>query len=442
MSDPRKLAVQLRGVGKLYKLFERRRDHVLDAIGLGALLRWRGVAPRKFWALRGIDLDVPHGKRLGIVGRNGAGKSTLLKVITGALSPTEGTVRVDGRVQALFDAGSGFHPEFTGYENIDASLTYQGLDAAAIRAATEDIADFTELDEFLGQPLKTYSLGMQARLAFAVATVTRPDILIVDEVLGAGDAYFASKSTRRMRTLVEESGATVLLVSHDTSAVLRYCEDCVWVERGQIVQRGRALDVVNAYEGFIHDMEDQRLRARNERPARVPESLADGAADGGAAARAVRWRSEGSLTIERALFVDELGRERAVFKAGASFSMRMELEAHRAGQFNLVLGASIYRLDGVFVANLVSPPMPFALSAGERTDVWLEVPRLPIGDARYAVSLSLFEREVAEHTRYDLLAKAFEFQVTGSPPLTKGAVVQLDARWRVGTAAMTAGDAR
>jgi lipopolysaccharide transport system ATP-binding protein len=588
-------AIRLRSVGKLYKLFASRRDHMLDVAGLGALLRWRGVTPRMFWALRDVDLDIPHGRRLGIVGRNGAGKSTLLKIITGALSPTEGRVDVDGRVQALFEAGSGFHPEFTGYENIDASLTYQGLDNGAIRAATEDIAEFTELGEFLGQPLKTYSLGMQARLAFAVATATRPRILIVDEVLGAGDAYFASKSSERMRTLVEQSGATVLLVSHDTGAILRYCDECIWVERGRIAQRGRALDIVNVYEGFIRELEDRRLCARNRRntdrrddakdadgtvrleivldvegPAGsgcdvaeiallrdgavqetvqvgdvqdaspghgmaillpgerwseprsrdgkacrtlgVPPAsgrgrgsataLYDGALDEGrfairlvyrtsdaarlsisvlrdgepvseharlAAAERwreavidlqrssglpagvrengagelrpgmltsgtsgiIRWPSEGSLKFRRVALLDELGRERAIFDAGGSFSMRLELEAHRTGTFNLVLGASVYRTDGVFVSNLVSAPAALDLSDGERIDAWLELPHVLLGNGRYVVSLSAFDGEVTEQTRYDLVARAVEFQVTGNPPLTAGSVVQLDAQWRI-----------
>src|SRR5688500_14190452 len=127
MSDSTKHAVHLRGVGKLYKLFERRRDHVLEAMGLGAFARCRRVNPRMCWAVRVVDVEGPHGKRLGIGGRNGARRGTRLKAITGALSATEGSVRVAGRVQALVDAGSGFHPEFTAYEPIDASVTYQGL---------------------------------------------------------------------------------------------------------------------------------------------------------------------------------------------------------------------------------------------------------------------------------------------------------------------------
>ncbi len=263
MSDA--LAVRLTGVGKLYKVFASRRDRLIDALGLARIVPPKAGSVREFWSLRDVDLEVPAGQRIGIIGRNGAGKSTLLKLITGNIAPTEGTIEVSGRVQALFEAGAGFHPEFTGRENIHASLTYQGLSADQIKTAVEDIAEFTELEQFLDQALKTYSLGMQARLAFATATAVRPNILIVDEVLGAGDAYFATKSTGRMRKLVEESGATVLLVSHALDQVQRYCDECIWLERGRVIQRGPTVDIISAYEAFIHDLEDRHLRGKNRR---------------------------------------------------------------------------------------------------------------------------------------------------------------------------------
>jgi ABC-type polysaccharide/polyol phosphate transport system ATPase subunit len=263
MSD--RIAIRLSGVGKMYKLFHTRVDNLLDALGVVRLMPWRRANANQFWALRGIDLDVKAGSRVGIIGRNGAGKSTLLKLITGNITPTEGTVEVHGRVQALLEAGAGFHPEFTGFENIRAALTYQGMAAAAIEDAVAEIADFVELGQFLEQPFKTYSTGMQARLVFATATALKPDILIVDEILGAGDAYFASKSSERMKQLVEESGATVLLVSHALDQVARYCDQSIWMERGRVAMRGPSWKVINAYEAFIHDLEDRRLRAKSRK---------------------------------------------------------------------------------------------------------------------------------------------------------------------------------
>jgi lipopolysaccharide transport system ATP-binding protein len=246
-------------VGKAYKVFGSPFGILLDAAGLTRLTSYR-----EFWAIRGFDLELYRGQRIGLIGRNGAGKSTLLKLVTQNFRPTEGDVEVNGEVHALFEAAGGLHPEFSGYENIRGSLEALGLDAAAIRDAEREIADFTELGRFLEQPFKTYSLGMQSRLSFAIATQIEPDILIVDEVLGAGDAYFFGKAVARMRRLVE-SGAAVLIVSHALDQVVRFCEETIWLDRGRVVMRGPSTEVVKAYEKFIRELEDRRLRARNRK---------------------------------------------------------------------------------------------------------------------------------------------------------------------------------
>jgi lipopolysaccharide transport system ATP-binding protein len=259
MSEP---AIRITGAGKMYKVFASRGANLLDSLGLRKVLPERLTAHQEFWALRGIDLDLNRGQRIGIIGRNGAGKTTLLKLITGNLAPTEGAVAVSGRVQSLMDAGGGLHPEFTGRENIRAVLTYQGMSSREINHAEAEIADFTELGDFIERPFKTYSLGMQARLAFTLATSVRPEILVVDEMLGAGDAYFFGKSTARMQRLVD-SGASVLIVSHALDQIVRFCEQTIWLDRGQVVARGNTLEVAKAYEKFIRVLEDRRLRGKN-----------------------------------------------------------------------------------------------------------------------------------------------------------------------------------
>jgi lipopolysaccharide transport system ATP-binding protein len=242
---PEALAVEFKDVGKMYRLYKNRSHNFLDVSGIGRLMPWWRPRVDHFWALRGISFQLQHGARLGIIGRNGAGKTTLLKLMTGNLAPTEGCITVDGSVQALLEAGAGFHPEFTGYENVEASLIHNGMSPSDIKQTVEEIADFTELSEFMGQPFKTYSAGMEARLVFTTATTIKPDILIIDEILGAGDAYFAVKSQARMKTLVE-SGASILLVSHALEQIVQFCEEAIWLERGQVVARGPSLEVVKA----------------------------------------------------------------------------------------------------------------------------------------------------------------------------------------------------
>jgi lipopolysaccharide transport system ATP-binding protein len=257
--------VALKNLGKMYKLYRRPVDRVLDVFGINRCLFWRKPNYREFWALRGVNLEVARGERLGIIGHNGAGKSTLLKLVTGNLTPTEGTVHVGGRVQVLMELGTGFHPEFTGRQNIAAALTYQGVTGAEIATREEEIVDFAELDQFIDQPVKTYSAGMYARLAFATATSMEPDILIIDEILGAGDAYFTGKCVERMCRLTERAQTTVLFVSHDVGSIQRLCSRLIWMEHGQIRRMGRPSEMIGDYLELMRQQNELRQRARERK---------------------------------------------------------------------------------------------------------------------------------------------------------------------------------
>lgn len=253
-------AIELNDVGKRYTLSQTPLDRILDVL---ALSRFRKKELPQFWALRNINLKVKKGQRLGIVGKNGAGKSTMLKLISQNFLPTEGDLAVDGNVQALLSATAGFHPEFSGYENIQAVLTYQGLSSEEIEESINDIREFTELGDFLGQPFKTYSAGMKARLTFATATTIKPEILIVDELLGAGDGYFFSKAIQRMQNLIDDSGATVLIVSHALDQIQRFCDSAVWLDGGQIVAEGSPLEVIRIYQQHLFKLSERRMRNKN-----------------------------------------------------------------------------------------------------------------------------------------------------------------------------------
>src|SRR5262245_14282812 len=248
------LAISLTDVTKTYRLYASIKEQALDVLGVSRLRFWRRPRYTTYPALDGINLEVEQGERLGIVGRNGAGKTTLLKLITGNFAPSSGVVRVNGAVQALMQTGLGFHPEFTGHENVRSALLYNGLSRSETHAAIEDVIAFAELGEFIDQPLKTYSSGMQSRLMFATATAIRPDIVIIDEILGAGDAYFSAKSAQRMLKLAA-SGCTLLLVSHSMQQVLQFCDRAIWIESGRIVKEGQALAVVKGYEEFTQKLE-------------------------------------------------------------------------------------------------------------------------------------------------------------------------------------------
>jgi len=257
---PENLAIQLENVSKVYHLHGSRRDQFIHVMGLDRFGLKPRTPPIEFQALSDISLDIPRGQRIGIIGRNGAGKTTLLKLICGNFSPTKGNITVDGSVQALMNIGLGFHPEYTGLENIEASLHYNGLQNEDYQKAVQDIIDFCELGDFIDQPFKTYSLGMQGRLQFACATSIRPSTLIVDEILGAGDAYFTVKSSKRMEELTR-SGVTLLLVSHAMAQILQFCERVIWIEGGKIVRDGVAREIVAEYEVYMSELYRNRSNA-------------------------------------------------------------------------------------------------------------------------------------------------------------------------------------
>ncbi len=214
------------------------------------LTRGRYGAPTAFHALRGVSFAVPPGTSTGIIGVNGAGKSTLLKLITGTLEPTAGDVRIEGRVASLLELGTGFHPLFTGRQNIVYNARFLGLTDEEIRDRIDDIESFSELGDFLERPLRTYSTGMHVRLAFSVAANVSPDVLIVDEVLAVGDAYFQQKCVQRIREF-RERGVTILFVSHDPGAVKTLCDRALLLHDGVITDDGTPARVLEHYNAVI-----------------------------------------------------------------------------------------------------------------------------------------------------------------------------------------------
>lgn len=249
-------AIAMRGLGKRYRLFRSQGWRVAEALGLPV----PNNVSSDFWALKDIDLVVRRGERVGLIGRNGAGKSTLLKIVAGLVRPTCGEFRANGRVTALMELGTGFHPDLTGLQNVRAALAYLGVTGAAAQVKTREVLEFAELGEFIEQPFRTYSSGMQARLAFTVATTIEPEILIVDEILGAGDAYFSLKAVARMRALTD-NGITLLFVSHDLASVQMMCDRAIWIDRGRIVDEGDTLSVCKAYVAATRKQENIRLQA-------------------------------------------------------------------------------------------------------------------------------------------------------------------------------------
>lgn len=211
------------------------------------------------WVLRYISFTVEPGEAVGIIGQNGAGKSTLLKLITGTMRATEGSLEISGRIAAILELGMAFNPELTGRQNVYHSAGLMGLNQTDITAAMPVIEEFAEIGEYFNQPMRTYSSGMQMRVAFAVATAIRPEILIVDEALSVGDAYFQHKSFRRIKEF-QEQGTTLLIVSHDKSAVQTLCDRAILLEKGRIIQDNTPEAVMDFYNALIAEKENQSIQ--------------------------------------------------------------------------------------------------------------------------------------------------------------------------------------
>lgn len=231
------------------------------------IARWFGAPLRpkaEFWAVRGVSFDMARGEAIAIIGQNGAGKSTLLKLITGTVRPTTGAIAINGRVSAILELGLGFNAEFTGRENVRHSGGLLGIAPAEIEKLTPEIEAFAEIGAFFDQPLRVYSSGMQARLAFALATAIRPEVLIVDEVLSVGDSYFQHKSFARIREF-KEQGTAILLVTHSMGDVRALCERVILLDKGETRKDGTPDEVVDYYNAMIAEKENQKLSVEQRR---------------------------------------------------------------------------------------------------------------------------------------------------------------------------------
>jgi lipopolysaccharide transport system ATP-binding protein len=238
-----------RDLGKRYKRYRGHWPRLAEWLTGGRLVRHEDL-----WALRRVSFEVERGEAVGVVGQNGAGKSTLLKLVVGTTQPTEGSFQVEGRVAALLELGMGFHPDFNGLQNATMALQMMGWSEEEARQEIPEIRAFSELGDFLGQPLRTYSSGMQMRLGFAVATARRPDILIVDEALAVGDAYFQHKCIRRIREF-KDQGTTMLFVSHDPAAVKTLCDRALLLDQGQLIREGSAESILDYYNAIVAQRE-------------------------------------------------------------------------------------------------------------------------------------------------------------------------------------------
>jgi len=334
-------AIEVRDVRKTYRRYGRRRGFgtLKSAIMSGRVAT--DLQPSDtFEALKGVSFDVATGKTFGIVGRNGSGKSTMLKLIAGIGKPTSGAVAVHGRVSALIELGAGFHPEISGRDNVFINGMMLGLSKREITDRFDEIVAFAELEDFIDEPVKTYSSGMYMRLGFSVAINVDPDVLLVDEVLAVGDETFTHKCLDKFADF-RRRGRTVLLVTHSLDLVTRFCDEALWLDRGIARDSGDPRRVIDAYLMDVAAAEDRALSAAPQHDQQVHK------ADAPDMSKSVegRWGSREAeiLTVD---FLRRDGTAAHVFASGDLVTIRMRVRAHQPLD-DFVFGVGIFSADGL-----------------------------------------------------------------------------------------------
>jgi len=386
-------ALTVSGLGKAYRQYPARWSRLLE--WLLELLR-PGAPPRHIlkWVLQDVSFTVAPGEAVGLVGINGAGKSTLLKLIAGIAQASAGSVQLQGRLAALLELGMGFHPDFTGRQNAVMAGQLLGMTGDEVVRLMPQIEAFAEIGDYIDQPLRVYSSGMQVRLAFAVATVRRPDILVVDEALSVGDAYFQHKSFERIRQF-RRQGTTLLLVSHDKQAIQSLCDRALLLDGGRLARMGPPEEIMDYYNAMIAERENATVRVHETRAGKLQTVSGTGEA-----------------TVIDIALLDEHGAHVEVVDVGAPVTLRVTVRAH-APIPRMVLGYMIKNRLGqpMYGTNTHLKELPLAdVAAGEDVVYRFAFP-MNLGPGSYSVATAIVSTETHLVNNYEWRDLALLFTV-------------------------------
>ncbi|MCW2542853.1 MAG: transporter related [Frankiales bacterium] len=389
-------AITVDGLGKRFRIYHERNQSVKAAV-----MRRGRASYEDFWALRDISFEIPSGTTYGLVGSNGSGKSTLLKCIAKILRPEEGSVQTVGKVAALLELGSGFHPELSGRDNVFLNGSILGLSRKALESKFDDIVGFAGLERFIDTPVKNYSSGMYVRLGFSVAINVDPDVLLVDEVLAVGDASFQRRCLEKFAEF-RRAGKTVVIVSHDAGSMKNMCDEVAWLDQGVLLETGKPVAVLEEYEDQGH--ED-----------RVAST------DGG-----TRWGS-GEAVIERMELLDSEGGVRNRFRSGEQMTIRMHYRFDEPIE-KPVFGYAIESLDGVYLwahQSRHGQYVPELLQG--RGSIDLVLPRLALQPGTFDLTASIVDHQLTH--QFDFWKHCLRFDVDHSGQVESGGYLSLGGTW-------------
>jgi lipopolysaccharide transport system ATP-binding protein len=416
------IAIKVNDVCKHYPIYKTPQDRLKQFFRSG-LYKLFGIKVKRYYqefhALENISFEVKKGETVGIIGRNGSGKSTLLQIICGILNPSSGTVIANGRIAALLELGSGFNPEFTGRENIYLNASILGLNENQIDDVYQDIVNFADIGDFIGQPIKTYSSGMVVRLAFAVIAHVSADILIIDEALAVGDAVFTQKCMRFLRRFMENN--TVLFVSHDTGSVSSLCRNAIWLDQGHLREYGETKQVIQNYTEFcthkiygesvtFKSIKNEKYKSDSDIVPAIDLNTKIGFFDN--LANADGWYS-GAAEIKSVSFESQSGS--SIFFGGDCVTLRIEAIAHKSLSSPIIgfflrdkLGQALFGENTYLHSNLIN------ISPGENVVAEFEfnLPYLPNGE--YSLTVAIADGTQQDHTQHHWLHDALIIRVQSS----------------------------
>lgn len=389
--------VSVQNISKLYKLYMEPLDRLKEA-----LHPTRRSYHKDFYALNNVNLDVSKGECVGIIGMNGSGKSTLLQIIAGVLQPTTGLVNVNGTISALLELGAGFNPEFTGVENVRFQCSIMGIPSSRVPDLLEKILSFADIGDFAYQPVKTYSSGMYVRLAFAVAINVDPDVLIVDEALAVGDAYFQAKCMKRIREF-RDDGKTLLFVSHDPGAVKSLCDRAYLLHKGQVVDEGAPDQIFNFYNSLIAMKESGQEYSSSTKMFR--EAM-------------VKRSGNQKIQITNVEMVNQAGHVVETFTSGENVTIRMLIHSNENISEPTIgilirdrLGNDIFGIN-----NHLMQVSAGTICQGYKYKVQYEM-TLGLGPNIYSLTVAIHTDDTHIHESYDWINDALTFRVLPSPDL-------------------------
>ncbi|MGO3914018.1 ABC transporter ATP-binding protein [Enterococcus viikkiensis] len=398
MSD---YAIQMSHITKTYNMYAKPSDRFKEAL-----------SPKKksyhdiFYALNDVNMDIKKGEMIGFIGENGSGKSTMLKIITGVLTPTSGEMSIEGKISALLELGSGFNPEYSGYENIFLNGMVLGFTREEIGEMVDDIIDFADIGDHIYQPVKTYSSGMFVRLAFAVAINVDPDILIVDEALAVGDLEFQLKCMEKF-TEIKNSGKTILFVSHDINSVRRFCDRVYWLKNGAVVEEGDTMTVSTNYENFLKKKSIKTVDREKSRE--KEQSIPD------------------IVEVDSAVLLNENLGKLDIVEQDQKVIVKIDYTVMDDSIKNPVLGVAIRTVDNHYVCglNTLLDEVTIPFEKGKNT-FYIEYGKMSLLTGEYYFDVAFFE----EHATVPLVYKTKYINMFISGRYSGEGIVILDHEWK------------